>query len=87
MGSPLGQALARIFMVHLEHTLIPMLIEHMNPCKRYVDDTISTIKETSIAHVLTVLNDFHKNIEFIYKMEENGKRAFLDILIIRNNNT
>ena len=44
----------------------------MNPWKRYVNDTISIIKETSIAHVLTVLkNDFHKNIEFTYEMEEN----------------
>ena len=40
-----------------------------------------------MAHVLTVLNDFHKNIEFIYEMEENWKITFLDELIIRNNNT
>ena len=59
----------------------------MNLWKRYVDDTISIIKETSIAHVLTVLNIFHKNTEFIYEMEENEKIAFLDVLIIRNNNT
>ena len=59
-------------MVHLECTLIPKLTEYMNPWKRYVNDTISIIKETSIAHVLTVLkNDFHKNIEFTYEMEEN----------------
>ena len=59
----------------------------MNPWKRYVDDTISIIKETSVARLLTVLNNFHKTIEFTYKMEENGKKAFLDVLIIRNNNT
>ena len=40
-----------------------------------------------MAHVLTVLNNFHKNIEFTYEMEKNGKIAFLDVLIIRNNNT
>ena len=73
-------------MVHLEGTLIPTLTEHMNPWKRYVDHTISIIKEKSIAHVLTVLNNFHKNIELTYKMEENGKIAFLDVLLIRNNN-
>ena len=59
----------------------------MNPWKRHVDDIISIIKETSISRVLTVLNSFHKNIEFTYEMEENGKIAFLDVLIIRNNNT
>ena len=80
--------LAGIFMVHLECTLIPKLTEYMNPWKRYVNDTISIIKETSITHVLTVLkNDFHKNIEFTYEMEENWKIAFLDVLIIRNNKT
>ena len=87
MGSPLGPVLAGIFMVHLERTLIPKLTEHMNPWKRYVDDSISIIKETSISRVLTDLNSFHKNIEFTYEMEENGKIAFLDVLIIRNNNT
>ena len=58
----------------------------MNPWKRYVDDTISIIKEISVARLLKVLNNFHKNIEFTYEMEENGKIAFLDVLIIRNNN-
>ena len=83
MGSPLGPVLAGVFMVHLERTLVPKLTEHINPWKRYVDDIISIIKKTSIAHVLTVLNNFHKNIEFTYEMELNKKIA----LIIRNNNT
>ena len=74
VGSPLGPVLAGIFMVRLERTLIPKLTEHMNPWKRYVDDTISIIKETSISRVLTVLNSFHKNIEFTYEMEQNGKK-------------
>ena len=74
-------------MEHLERTLTPKLTEHMNPCKRSVHDTISIIKETSIAHVLIVLNNFQKNIEFTYEKKENGKRPFLDVLIISNNNT
>ena len=82
----MGSLPARILMVHIDRTLISKLTEHMNPWKRYVDDTTSIIKETSTAHVLTVLNNFHKNIEFTRKVEENGKIAFLDVLIIRNNN-
>ena len=82
-----GVMLAGIFMVYLECTLIPKLPEHMNSWKKYVDDIISIIKETSIAHVLKVLINFYKNIEFTYDMEENGKVEFLDVLIIRNNNT
>ena len=80
MGLPLGPVLAGIFIVHLERTLILTMIELMNSWKRCVGDTISTIKEKSIVHVLTVLDNFHKNIEFTYKMEENGKIAFLDII-------
>ena len=45
MGSPLGPVLAGIFMVELERTILPTLREHMSPWKRYVDDTISYIKE------------------------------------------
>ena len=59
--------------MHLERTLILKLIEKINLWKRYADDTISIMKEISIAHALKVLNDFHKNIEFAYQVEENGK--------------
>ena len=54
MGSPLGAVLAGIFVVHLERTLIPKLTEHMNPRKRYVDDTIS------------IINPFVPNAPFLY---------------------
>ena len=64
MDSPLRRVLAGIFMVHLERTLIPKLTEHISSWKRSIDDTISKIEEKSITHVLTVLNNFHKNIEF-----------------------
>ena len=87
MASYLGPVLAVIFMVHLERTFIPKLTEHMNTWKKYADDTISIIKETSISCVLTVLNNFHKNVDFTYEMEENGKIEFLDVLIIRHNDT
>ena len=61
------------------------MTEYMNPKKKCVHDTISEMKQTSIANVLTVLNNFHKNIELTYKVEENGKIAFLYVLIIGNN--
>ena len=53
MGSTLGPVLVEILMVHLESILIPKLMEHVKPWKRYVDDAISIIKETSIAHIHT----------------------------------
>ena len=44
MGSPLGPVIAGIFMVELKKLLIPALMEHMSPWKRYVDDTIAVVK-------------------------------------------
>ena len=87
MGSPLGPVIARIFMVVLERTLLPRLREYTTPWKRYVDDTIAAIKLTSIDHVLTILNTFHKNIKFTYELEINKKISFLDVLLIRKNET
>ena len=68
MGSPLGPVLAGIFMVHLERTLSPKLNKHMNPWKRDVDDTVSIIKETSIAHVVFLghfVDDFSRKMFLI----------------------
>ena len=47
----------------------------------------ATVKNESIEHVNNVLNSFHPNIQFTHEVEENNKISFLDILIIRNNNT
>ena len=87
MGSPLGPVIAGIFMAELERTLFPRLMEYMTPWKRYVDDTIATIKLTPIDHVLMILNTFPKNIKFTYELEINNKISFLDVLLIRKNDT
>ena len=59
MGSTLGPVPAVIFMVELERIILPTLREDMSPWKRYVDDTISYIKEEPIGHVLSELNGYH----------------------------
>ena len=82
MGSPLGPVPAGIFMVELERTILRTLREHMKPWKRYVDGTISYIKEESIGHVLSKLNGYHDSIEFAYEVENDGKLPFLDVLVI-----
>ena len=87
MGSPLGPVLAGIFMVSLENTLMPKLSEHMGPWKRYVDDTITTIKPRSIEYVMSILNSFHNNIDFTYELENNSTISFLDVLVIREKET
>ena len=58
-------------------------MEHTSPWKRYVDYTISYIKEESIEHILSKLNVYYDNIKFIHEIESNGKQPFLDVLVIR----
>ena len=87
MGSPLEPVIAGIFMVELERTLLARLTEYMTPWKRYVGNTIATIQLTSIDHVLMIFNTFHKNIKFTYELEINKKISFLDVLLIRRNDT
>ena len=87
MGSPLGPVLVGIFMVELERTLIPQLREHMMSWKRFVDDTITSIKSASIPYVINVLNSFHSNTEFTYEEEKDGQIPFLDVLLVRKNDT
>ena len=67
------------------YQIVPKLSEHMMPWKRFVDDTITCIKTTSIPHVIKVLNTFHSNIQFTYEEERDGKIPFLDVLLIRKN--
>ena len=87
MGSPLGPVIAGIFMVDLERNMIPKLSTHMLKWKRYVDDTITYMKSSSINYVLPVLNFFHKNIKFTFEEEKDNKISFLDVLILRNCNS
>ena len=87
MGSPLGPVLAGVFIVELERSLVPKLSEHMMLWRIFIGDTITCIKPTSIAHVTKVLNIFHSNIQFTYEEERDGKNPFLDVLLIKKNDT
>ena len=78
----MDSVLPGIFMVEFERGIFPNVREHMGRWKRYVDGTISYIKEEFIEHVLCKLNRYHDNIEFTYEIENDGKLPFLDVLVI-----
>ena len=83
MGSPLRPVLLNIFISEV----LPTLDEHMLPWKRYVDDTISWIEDSSGELVIKKLHSFHQNIKFTYEMENEGTILFLDVLLIRTENS
>ena len=83
MGSPLGPVLANVFMVELENTLVPKLLDKMNWWYRYVDDTFTFIKERDIKNVEEILNNFHNSIKFTHEIEKNDEIVFLDVKILR----
>ena len=83
MRSPLAPILAGIFVVELERKLIPMLKDHLSCWRRYFDDTICFIKNGSVKHVLSTLNNFHSSIKFTYKTESGNKLPSLDLPLVR----
>ena len=72
-----------MFMAELERTLIPKLRGPMMSWKSFVDDTITSIKPTSVPYVINVLHSFHTNFEFTYEEEKDGEIPFLDVLLVR----
>ena len=84
MGLPLGPILANIFMVELERSVIPTLMDKMKCWTRSVDDTLCYVKTDSIDYVLKVLNGFHRNIQLTYEVKTDSKIYFLDVLVIRD---
>ena len=82
VGSPLAPILARIFMVELERNLLPILKDHLSCWEPYIDDSICFIKNGSVEHVLSTLNNFHSSIKFTYETESGNKLSFLDVLLI-----
>ena len=72
MGSPLGLVLAGIFLVELERTILSTLRNYMSPWR----------EEESNENVLSKLNGYHNNIEFTYKIENDGKLLLLDVLVL-----
>lgn len=85
-GAPMGNSLAPFcsdtFMADLEQKL-----EDNNQLPerwwRYVDDVFCIIKRDSLTSVLDTINKAHKNIQFTYETEVDGKLPFLDILVVR----
>uniref|UniRef100_A0A5S6Q348 Reverse transcriptase domain-containing protein n=1 Tax=Trichuris muris TaxID=70415 RepID=A0A5S6Q348_TRIMR len=87
MGSPLSPVVAEIFMEHLEVLAFKDGFSSMGVkmFKRYVDDIFVIIEKDKEGALLDHLNSiFAGKITFTMEREENGKLAFLDCLVIRD---
>ena len=85
MGSPLGLALANIFVGYQEAKLFNIAKRPL-VYFRYVDDTFAVFNnEENCNTFLTHLNSLHPSLRFTYEKECYHSFPFLDVLIERHN--
>jgi hypothetical protein len=51
---------------------------------RYVDDSIGIIKKQNLEETIKIFNSQHKNLQYTYEIEKDGKLPFLDVIISRD---
>ena len=83
MGSPLGLALANLFMgFHEKRWLDQFQFCDVLLYRRYVDDIICLFNsEQDAGEFFKFLNTQYPNIKFTLEKEKDGRLAFLDVLI------
>lgn len=85
MGNPLSGTLATFVLNDFLHDFFknrpPKVL-----CK-YVDDMFLVMKRHEINQMMTDINTRHPTLRFTIERENNNKIAFLDVTVIRENNT
>ena len=87
MGSPLGPTLANIFLGHNETKWLDECPLAYKPLyyRRYVDDIFLLFENMQCLESFhQYMNAQHPNMNFTYKLEENGSLAFLDVFVTRD---
>ena len=89
MGSPLGPALANLFMgYHESNWLESPEASGIVFYRRYVDDIFCVVQNENESDIfLNFLNSQHSNIEFTVEREKHKKLAFLDVLCHKSEGT
>ena len=82
MGSPLGPALANIFVRYFKSKLF-FRVQNLTIYFRYVDDTFAIFKqEGDVDYFLATLNRLHPVLKLTFEKEHDSKLPFLDIIIV-----
>jgi hypothetical protein len=86
MGSPVSPMLANLLLEDLENTVLSE--GQIKPLfyYRYVDDIICALPEILIEPFKERLNSYHRKLQFTVEVEENSRLAFLDTLLIKDEN-
>ena len=91
MGSPISPLFANIVMEDLEiECLLELKRKHKCVPKkyfRYVDDTFLIVKQRHIDLVLNIFNNYDSNLKFTHEIEKNSQINFLDVSVIRKNDS
>ena len=87
MGFPVSVAVTEIVMQNIEEQALATYSETLPLWLCFVDDTITAVHKNKIDEFHEHLNKQNTSIQFTKEIEENGKIAFVDCLVTRENNT
>ena len=82
MGSPNSVAVAEFVMRHVEERALATCQQTIPFWLRYVNDNFTAVHKDEVDDFHDHLNEQNADIQFTKEIEENGKRAFLDCLVI-----
>jgi predicted GIY-YIG superfamily endonuclease len=85
IGSPISPVLANLVLEELELTVFGKTSIKPLFFYRYVDDIVCAVNHDEIQDLQCALNSFHPKLQFTVEEENEGKLAFLDTLLIREN--
>lgn len=87
MGASISSVIAQLVLEDLENTIIPKLNYEIPFFYRYVDDCITLVPRDKTNYILELFNSYNSKLQFTIEIEDNNTLNFLDLSLIRTNNT
>uniref|UniRef100_A0A1B0CGI0 Reverse transcriptase domain-containing protein n=1 Tax=Lutzomyia longipalpis TaxID=7200 RepID=A0A1B0CGI0_LUTLO len=84
MGSPISPIIADVVMQRLLDMTLGMSSLRICCVRKYVDDLLVAVHRDDVDAMLDLVNSFHDNLKFTLELEVEGKLAYLDMWLHRN---